>query len=300
MGCGGTLLLGVLLTLWLPNVSRTGSRVEGCAQGCAASLARHEGPLRVMSLNVLHGFPRFEHLEQRMELIAAEIRRHDADIVLLQEVPWTPQLGLGADYVAERTGMNHLYLRANGNRRAILFEEGEAILSRYPLRNPVSVELEPRAGRFEQRVALGATVATPWGELPVYTTHLTNGATEVNRAQAESLVDFVSESSAGPALVAGDLNAPPGSPQVQSLRSQWFDAGESTAADDSLTCCIGDLTAGPGEILEERIDYLLLVPGQGSTIREYERVLDKPFATEYGWQWASDHVGLLVTIDIEP
>ena len=82
LGCGGTLLLGVLLALWLSSVSRAGSRVEGCAQGCAASLARHEGLLRVMSLNVLHGFPRFEHLEQRMGLVAAEIRRHDADIVL--------------------------------------------------------------------------------------------------------------------------------------------------------------------------------------------------------------------------
>jgi hypothetical protein len=29
-------------------------------------------------------------------------------------------------------------------------------------------------------------------------------------------------------------------------------------------------------------------------------VLDEPFATEYGWQWASDHVGLLVTVGIEP
>jgi len=74
-----------------------------------------------MSLNVLHGHPRFEHLARRLDLIAAEIRRQDADIVCLQEVPWTRQLGGGAEYLAQRTGLNYLYLRANGNRWAILF-----------------------------------------------------------------------------------------------------------------------------------------------------------------------------------
>jgi endonuclease/exonuclease/phosphatase family metal-dependent hydrolase len=293
------LLQGVLLALWLPNASRAGSRVEDCDHGCAACFARREGSLRVVSLNALHGFSRFEHLEQRLELVAAEIRRLDAGVVLLQEVPWTLQLGPGAAYLAERTERNHLYFRANGNRRASVFEEGEAIPSRYPLREPVSAELEPRAGHFEQRVVLGATVVTPWGELPAYTTHLTNGAAEVNRAQAEALVNFVSAYGARPAPVAGDLNAPPGSPQMLSLRSRWIDDAEKSRAHDLLTCRVGDLTEGPGGTLEQRTDYLFLVPGQGVAIQEYERVLDEPLATDYGWQWASDRVGLLITMGIE-
>ena len=70
--------------------------------------------------------------------------------------------------------------------------------------------------------------------------------------------------------------------------------------DDALTCCVGDLTAGPGETLEKRIDYLFLIPRQGATVLDSQRVLDEPYATKDGWQWASDHVGLLITVGIEP
>jgi len=76
-----------------------------------------------------------------LDLIAQEIRRQDADIVCLQEVPWAPHIGSAAQYLAARTGLNHVYFRANGNRWTILFEEGEAILSRYPLRDVTFEEL---------------------------------------------------------------------------------------------------------------------------------------------------------------
>lgn len=55
-----------------------------------------------MSFNMLHGFPKFASLEERLELTAAEIRRQDADLVLLQAVPWTLQGRDGAIFLAER------------------------------------------------------------------------------------------------------------------------------------------------------------------------------------------------------
>ena len=74
--CGGALLaVSMVLVVWLLNVSRAGTGVRGCPQGCATAERRWEGPLRVMSLNMLHGFPRFDHLQDRLELTAQEIRR---------------------------------------------------------------------------------------------------------------------------------------------------------------------------------------------------------------------------------
>ncbi|MBI3162137.1 MAG: hypothetical protein HYZ23_06490, partial [Chloroflexi bacterium] len=122
--------------LWIPHVSKPGDKVEGCLQGCADAKSEDDGLLRIVSLNVLHDFPRYDSLSQRLDLIAAEILRLDADIVLLQEVPWTDETGYSAKYLAERVGMNYAYLRANGNHNAIRFEEGEAILSSYPLKSP--------------------------------------------------------------------------------------------------------------------------------------------------------------------
>jgi endonuclease/exonuclease/phosphatase family metal-dependent hydrolase len=302
-----TVRLGLLLAVaflvgfWVLTASRAGARVEGCPQDCATIGERQEGPLRVLSLNVLHGFPRFEHLSRRLDLIAAEIRRQDADIVCLQEVPWTLHLGSGAQYLAEHTDLNHLYLRANGNRRAILFEEGEVILSRFPLRDVAFVELRPQAGFFEHRVVLRATAATPWGDVGVFTTHLTDGDREVNRQQAESLLSFVAASGSGPAVVAGDLNAVPDSTQIETLAQQWTDTRlAASPGDDGFTCCIDDLNAEIAESLDERIDYLFLVPANGTRVVASQRVLDQPFRLDYGWQWASDHVGLLAAIELQP
>ena len=292
----------LLLAAWVLNASRPGGRVQGCPEGCATAPARQDGPLRFLSLNMLHGFPRFAYLDDRLDLIADEIRRLDPDIVCLQEVPW--HWGLAARDLAERTDLNHLYLRANGNRWAILFEEGEAILSRYPLRDVAVTELDPSAGFFEHRVALQATAVTPWGDLRIVSTHLTHGDPAVNEAQAASLIGFVGETSSGaaPAIVAGDFNARPDSPQVQALLAQgWIDTYRAANPNDpGLTCCSDDLT-DPDQALDKRIDYIFFVPGDGSLEVAASRVIfDRPAETGTGWLWPSDHAGLLTTLSAEP
>ena len=292
-------VLGLLfIEVWVLNVSRPGARPEGCPSGCATAMARREGPLRILSLNVLHGFPRFDYLDERLEIIAAEVRRLDPDLVLLQEVPWHG--GNAARWLAEQAGLNHLYLRANGNRWAILFEEGEAILSRYPLRDPAWIELAPRAGFFEHRVVLGATAVTPWGDLRAFSTHLTHGDAETNRNQAASLKAFVDGDGDVPALVAGDFNAVEGSPQIQTLR--WVDTYRlAHLGEDGFTCCVDDLTASPDELLDKRIDYLFLVPGvRRAEVVRSQPILVQPTALGSGWLRASDHAGLLTEIALEP
>jgi len=255
-----------------------------------------------MSLNMLHGFPRFEHLTQRLDLIAEEIRRHQPDIVCLQEVPWTPHLGDAAEYLGERTGLNHVYLRANGNRWAILFEEGEAILSRYPLLDVAFQELLPRAGFLEHRVVLAATADTPWGQVRVFVTHLTNGEPEVNRAQAESLMRFVTTRAEGIGIITGDFNATEESAQIKAITTQVVDSYRAVHPDDpGFTCCIDDLASSFAEPLEERIDYVFLLaePQGGANVVSCHRVLDQPFQISGRWQRASDHLGLLAAIAIQ-
>lgn len=296
------LALAAVLAVWVAHVSRPASRVEGCARGCATGGERRPGPLRVLTLNVLHGYPDFERLSERMDLIAAELRRRQPDLALLQEVPWTRRLGSGAAYLAERAGLNHVYARANGNRYAILFEEGEAILSRYPLGGARVQELAPRAGFFEHRIALHATAQTPWGAVHAVSTHLTHGADHLNLGQARSLRAFVEEVAApGLAIVGGDLNAREDSPQVRDLARVWRDAFRSAhPRRPGLTCCIDDLLRGAPVPLRSRIDYLFVVPRSGPPvgIAGSERVLAAPFETPYGWLWASDHVGVLAEVEV--
>jgi endonuclease/exonuclease/phosphatase family metal-dependent hydrolase len=289
------LVLGMLA--FLLNVSIPGRDVEGCLHGCAETFNGHAGTLRVLSLNVLHGHPDFEWLPERLSLIAAEIERLEVDIALLQEVPWTRYLENGAAYLAERTGMNSAYLRANGNRWLIGFEEGEVVLSRHPL---VFVEygvLKPSAGFFENRVVLHVVVSAPSGAMDLYVTHLTNGAVQVNQLQAESLRAFVENSAQHTALVAGDFNAQEGSPQIDDLSQGWLDAYRSTNPHlPGFTCCIEDLGAEQAE-LSKHIDYIFIIPaGEKVGIVEARVVFDQPQRMGDGWLWASDHAGLLVEI----
>lgn len=254
-----------------------------------------------MSLNVFHGYPEYKGLPLRLNMIAEEIRRQKADIVALQEVPWTRELDNGARNLADAVGMNYLYLRANGNRRLIGFEEGVVILSRFELVNPSFVELEPRAGFFEHRVALGVTTKTPMGDIDIVVTHLTNGEPERNRLQAEGLLEFVERSRRRPMIVAGDFNAMDNSPQIIGFSGTWIDVFRSIhPSDPGLTCCVDNLNASQSNALDKRIDYVFLSddPEESVQIRDARLTLNKPFRTSDGWQWASDHFGLLVTIEM--
>ncbi len=283
-----------LVVLWFVHVSRPGTRERGCLEGCARP-APGGGTLRVVSLNMLHGFPRFDDLQERLDSIAGEINTLQADIVLLQEVPWTVKTGYAAAYLAERTGMNYVYLRANGNRWTILFEEGEAILSRYPLTDPTFVELRPRAGFFEHRVALRATTLTPYGEVDLFVTHLTNGDAGVNREQARALMAFVGQRPSTLAIIAGDFNAQPDSPQIQALSQTWQDVTMALSLPSSEpTCCVDDLHQPPGEPYRQRIDYVFLAGDW--VVHRVERVFDQPRQTSTGWLWPSDHAGILVVV----
>jgi endonuclease/exonuclease/phosphatase family metal-dependent hydrolase len=246
---------------------------------------------------MLHGFPRFENLDIRIDLIAQEIKRLDADVVLLQEVPWTSKTGNVAESLSQRLGYNYLYYRANGNKSLIFFEDGEAILSRFELMETVFTELQPGMGFFEHRVALGATAVTPAGEVALFVVHLTDKDPRVGEGQAESLMRFVEGQTSGTALVAGDFNASDDTPQIKELASAWTDTYRVMhPKDEGLTCCIDDLKASPDEPMEKRIDYIFLVHQSGEIISA-EHAFYNPFRMSEGWQWASDHTGLMVEIN---
>ena len=280
--------------VWVANASRPGSP-EGCLATCAPGAERRPGPLRVLSLNVLHGFPTFGRLGERLDLVADEIVRRDADVALLQEVPWTFGTGSAAERLARATGMNHVFARANGQRFAILFEEGSAILSRYPLRDVATTELTPHAGPFEHRIALAATADTPWGALRLVVTHLAGSDEEVNLGQAASLAAWTT-AQAGPMLpmlIVGDFNATPESATYASLPSAWTDAYRSVHPDDAgHTCCLDDLEAAPPSVMPGRVDYQFAAGGL--TPVSAEVILLDALPVGDGWLRASDHAGLLV------
>jgi endonuclease/exonuclease/phosphatase family metal-dependent hydrolase len=290
-------LVAAAIALWVLSASKPSLWVYGCERECGAAAERVSGPLRVVQLNMLHEFPGLTHLEERIDLIVRELRRLDADVVLLQEVPWTPATGSVAAELARRTDMNYVYRRANGNRRGILFEEGEAILARLPMRDTASVGLPRGDGFFQNRIALATTVDTPFGPVRLVSAHLSGEPAHVSAAQVRALRRFVGSPNV-PVIVGADLNLPPDSPPVVALAGQWTDVlAAADPPDTAATCCVDELTAAAGEGRRERVDYLWLA-GAEPRIEAAQRIFVRPMRVDGGWLRASDHVGLLTAIEL--
>lgn len=185
---------------------------------------RVEGrPLTVLSANLWHDWPRHRRQRERLEQFARLVEREAVDIALLQEV--SRQRDLHADrWLAERLGMAYAYARANGHQDAIGFEEGVAVFSRFPLRHAALHHLGSGRTPFSRRLALGASLDTPYGSLDVFSVHLGLLPWQ-NVDQVNQLLAWVGASAdrALPAFIGGDFNAGENSSQVGHAQQQWLD-----------------------------------------------------------------------------
>lgn len=297
----GIVGVGLLIFLGLAwSVFSIGDDVHGCLANCAPVAQTHPSTFKVVTLNLYHGYPRFKNVRGRLDLVAQQLREVGPDFVLLQEVPWRSDVGWAAEYLGERTGLNFVYVRGNGNRHSIRFEEGLAILSRYPLTGQQFTELVPRNWIFEHRIALAITAQTPAGPIQLVTTHLTWDRTNNNNAkQAASLEAFIGTLPPLPTILAGDFNAHEDSPQIRKLNETWVDAFRHVhKRTRSPTCCLypRDLDKRDAGTPFARVDYVFL---GGQTPKSWEildarLIFDRAFKTRNGYQWASNHIGVLV------
>jgi endonuclease/exonuclease/phosphatase family metal-dependent hydrolase len=126
-------------------------------------------------------------------------------------------------WLADRLGFALASTRANGDLDAIGFEEGPAVLSRFPLDDVRVHQLTRGRNPFVRRGALTARVETPLGPLRVVSAHL--GVLERHNAhQIRRLRAWVDEVSAGgPTIVGGDFNATEHRAEMVETSRTWTD-----------------------------------------------------------------------------
>lgn len=219
------------------------------------------GSITVISANLWHDWPRYRQITERLEAFIQLVVEEDVDILLLQEVSRTTDLRVD-EWLADRLGMAYVYTRANGHR-AIGFEEGIAVFSRFPLSQPALSQLGHQSNPFVRRMALGAKVETPCGNLHAFSVHL--GLTPRNNTtQVAHLHHWVGDIALRqPALVGGDFNAHESSPQIRQTRSRWLDTFRHLHPHaDGHTHVI----RWPwGSVLRRhRLDYIFLLPDESS------------------------------------
>jgi endonuclease/exonuclease/phosphatase family metal-dependent hydrolase len=279
-----------------------------------ASPAEGEAPgaLRVVTFNLLHGGPSSglwgddHHLDARLDLVVRELREVDPDIVGLQESSINGRRHVAARLAAQ-LGLH--WAHASATRRvsgihvldrllvwAMNFEEGPAVLARWPISETEVFDL-PRCVKFyDPRVVLRAAVETPHGRLQVFSTHLSH-----DPCQARRLGEIV-RAHAGPlpALVMGDFNASASTQWIQDLVREGALIDAYRAANpDAAGPTVWQRPDAPSPTVTRRVDFIFVQPGTAlpARVRSSEVVLATPGRLANGVTlWPSDHYGVLAEL----
>jgi endonuclease/exonuclease/phosphatase family metal-dependent hydrolase len=228
--------------------------------------------MRVVSWNLWWRFG--GNWRERERGIVATLRELRADVAGLQEV-WGGEGTSQAEVLAERLGLHAAFATPSLPPPPVPPESpdqdgidlGVAVLSRWPVL-AVRRHRLPSANR-EEPVALLATLDHPAGPLHVMAScvewepELADDHLAQTRALAGLLVDPALDGPL-PVLLAADLNAAPGTPQIRALTDVMVDAWVAGGGDpDGVTLSSANPFA-PREAREQidrRIDYVLARPG---------------------------------------
>lgn len=151
-----------------------------------------------------------------IEAIAETIRRVRPDIVGINEAhrrTWQARFGDQVDELRRLTGMNAVFGESYEQMGG---QYGNLILTRGRV---VSHDVYKLPGTGEPRTLLEATIEIDGGRVVFYVTHLAAWE-KLNRTVRSRQLECVSRhvrSSVHPYIVAGDLNAPPDSPEVSAF-----------------------------------------------------------------------------------
>lgn len=192
-----------------------------------------------------------DHAPVNLGLTIEEIRSHDADIVLLQEVeqagPGGAQPNPPPNYTRLRAalaGYDGFFAYPAADPRELPFGIGLAIFSKARLREtlqrvlpspPVEFEFRGEKKTPTDRMLLGATVTVAGRQLRVFNTHLLaffmirTGAGDQPQ-QRQLVVDALLEAD-GPTVLGGDFNEV----SHEALSRQFLAAGYRTVQTESVT-----------------------------------------------------------------
>lgn len=283
----------------LPLLLAAAAAIITMAASVFPALAQDDGAVTVVTLNLWHDQ---QDWPARFELITAELRKLNPDVIVLQEVLQHEDLPNQAVSLAERLGFGEPHFVSVDPEDAAK-RYGNAILTRHPVLKTSSRMLAPAS---DYRTAAHALVEVAGRRISIYSTHLhyspNRSGADVRKEQIEDLLDFIDETRAGaPVVLAGDFNAEPGAEELERVRARFRDAyaaanysehhsDHSPAAEATADTAASTLNPATGHP-HARIDYIFA--GPELDVLETRVILDEPGPTGV---WASDHFGVLARL----
>ncbi len=232
--------------------------------------------VKVLSFNILHG--RTMKGDFNLDVLAELIKEADPDLVALQEVDFSTNRSKKYDLATElgwRTKLAPLFARAMYYDDG---EYGEGVLSRYTFLKTRNVAL-PYIDGQEPRAALEVIVELPSNDTIAFVgTHLAHEGKAGREIQAKKINEVFSQNKF-PTILAGDLNAVPGSTTINTLEEIWLATYDKDNPEPTF----------PSNLPRVKIDYVMLLP------KNRWKILDRKVIND---TIASDHCAYLVTVEL--
>lgn len=274
---------------------------------------RSSGSLRVLTWNL---WWRFGDWPARELAIACVLERECPDICGLQEV-WATGSKNQAKILATNLGMHFTWVPSPRPERwqhklgDSNVQIGNAVLSRWPISATDQLHLPTGNEPDEGRTVLYASIDSPAGSVPVFTTQLNSAPHQsaVRCEQVMALAEFIAahKAEAFPPVLTGDFNAEPSSDEIRLIEGhrtaptvpglvlidawRYADPGEPGHTWDHRNNPYVQASLEPSS----RIDYVLIgLPRQDGKghVRSVRMIGHGPEAGV----WPSDHAGVLAEL----
>jgi endonuclease/exonuclease/phosphatase family metal-dependent hydrolase len=233
--------------------------------------------LKILTFNILHGATTKGDFD--LDAIAKVIIEADPDLVALQEVDFKTNRARKYDLVTElgwRTKMAPIFGKAMDFDGG---EYGEGILSKFSFISTRNVALPYTPGN-EPRAALEVLTVLPSGDTIAFIgTHLDHLRDEKDRVAQVKKINEVFSENVYPTILAGDLNAIPGSTPINILEEIWTPTYNK----------VNPAPTFPSKEPRIKIDYVMFKPGNNWKVIDTKVIEDAI---------ASDHCAYLVTLEL--
>ncbi|GGK45973.1 MULTISPECIES: endonuclease/exonuclease/phosphatase family protein [Flavobacteriaceae] len=248
-----------------------------CKTGWSQTKVESNKIVKVLSFNILHGATTKGDFD--LDVIANVIKKTKPDFVAMQEVDYKTNRAHKYDLVTElgwRTKLIPLFAKAMSYDGG---EYGEGILSKYSFLQTRNVALPFTPGN-EPRAALEIITIIPSKDTIAFVaTHLDHLNDESDRIAQVKKINEVFTSSKYPTILAGDLNAIPGSSPINILEEVWSPSYNKENLKHTF----------PSDNPTEKLDYVMFFPHNRWKVIETEVIIDTI---------ASDHCAYLVTLEL--
>jgi len=233
--------------------------------------------VKILTFNIFHGATMKGDFN--LDAIAKVIIDADPDFVALQEVDYKTNRAKNYDLVTElgwRVKMAPLFAKAMDYDSG---EYGEGVLSKYTFLQSRNIALPYTPGN-EPRTALEIVTVLPSGDTIAFVgTHLDHLQDEKDRLAQAKKINEVFSINKYPTILAGDLNAIPGSTPIIILEEIWSASYDKKNPEPTF----------PSDSPAKKIDYIMFYPKYRWRVLETEVIQDSI---------ASDHCAYMVSIEL--